>query len=111
MLIGLFLVIVGTLCHLPLVFPVHLVGVFFQRGGMGMLLVTHPRYLQDYVPNRILGFCLGTIAIAMQIAQMLAVASCSMLPPEKDTDALAADRNWRIVMVMPGVIATIAILM
>ena len=65
---GLFLIILGSLFLLPVIWSVHLIGVAIQRVGGGLIIVPGTRYIQDYVPNRILGYCLASCAIALQAA-------------------------------------------
>ena len=108
---GTCLLITGTFAFQLLVFPVHMVGIMLAGAGRGIIIVSQARYIQDYVPNRILPVCLASVAIVMHISKLSAQWSTEMLPPKNDHQALVANSSWRFILGLPVIIGTVALLM
>ena len=110
-MIGCYLGTIGGAIHMVLIWEIHLVGVAISGLGFGIMTITHARYVQEYVPQHLIGICFAGAHLLAMSAQMFGLYSANWLPPDDDRQALLDTDAWLFVLGLPVGLAFMATVM
>ena len=96
-----FVGIIGAAITLIQNFYAILIGRLFYGFSVGMISITMPRYMEENVPNNLVGFFGGLYCLSFAIATLIAYAMAVILPPDTDEEALKATHGTQVVFGLP----------
>ena len=97
MLTGSLLAITGGLLMQFLVIDLYFFGSFLVQFGTGITEVAHSRFIEEYVPLKLLGPCISFVNIVGQLSSLIGLMSVVWLPEDADTEELKDNWTWRLV--------------
>ena len=100
-MIGCYYATFGGTIHMVLIWPIHIAGVAISGLGFGIMTITHARYVQEYVPQHLVGICFAAAHLLAMCAQMFGLYSANWLPPDDDRLALQKTDGWLFVLGLP----------
>ncbi len=75
------------------------------------MTITHARYIQEYMPQGLVGICFAISHLVAKFAEMLGFYSVRLLPPDDDRQALMETSAWIYVLGLPVLFAFLTTVM
>ena len=90
-------------------FEMQLFGRLVYGFAAGLQSVVSPRFIEEFVPLDYCGTCIAIFTFAQNLGLLVAMLIAVILPDDLDTEALEANRSWRIIFGLP--LATYALIL
>jgi len=110
-LIGSIVILAGSALYEVLYFPVYLTGTAVLSFGIGFILVTCPRMIEETVPQNVYPLCMAIFAFSQNLGGFVGGLSASILPKDDDKEALEESNLCRFLLILQGFFAFIAIIL
>ena len=111
MMIGLCIIIFGSIVVQVFYFPVFITGFAIMNVGSGFLYAVMPRMIEETVKRKYFGLCIGVMAFTNIAATLLGRLSAKILPDENDTQALADSNLIHLILLGQTVFSLISLSM
>ena len=82
-------------------FEMQLFGRLVYGFAAGLQSVVSPRFIEEFVPLDYCGTCIAIFTFAQNLGLLVAMLIAVILPDDLDTEALEANRSWRIIFGLP----------
>ena len=111
LLVGCSIGIIGVALSIPVNFALFVASRFILGFVQGVNLVAGNRFIEEYIPLALFPTMVAIKHVFEGIGYMWAFFSVDFLPKDSETAALAANKSYLIIIVIPGIFYIIAVVM